>query len=860
MNSSLANIRKKSLLKQDGMALVITLAILVIVTVLAIGLTVTMRLERASSHSHLERVRAGDFAQIGVECAVGQLKAATANADINWVSSPGGLLMSDVGSTRLANPVKILHSGTVSGTLTGVFRPANLNARMLRDYSTPTFLITDQKANAAEPAGTVAELPVRWIYVRENGTWDEAEIPSLSNTSNPIVGRFGYWTDDESCRINLNIAWKRGDTSFPNGHPSNVSLTGLDGMTEEYADILHNTITEDNYLTVNRFFNSPQDAWGLNENIYEVLNSSKFELTHYNHEPNTTYFNQPRIVLTTQKSKADGYPFIDVGGIDKVDATKVNSTIKTIVDYLKRTDWPVVIGNSSFQSKYYDGSIGNLAHLAVNIIDYVRSKESAEALVVPIRTSYSGVSVMGITRTPMINEVGVWINPERSRIRFKVELYLPEGYGVNSSDNKVNIGGDGSLFISYRKEDGTVASSEAKIIAANCSSGSTQLRAGEYVTVTKEMNITSTPFVTRPTLLPVRVAFSRVTNDERLDIAPLSTLNSATPSDQVLYVPIDPPNVAENDIRSMEVNDPRINDYAGDWKECSGGGPNTFGRVNSNYRGGQYADAITPQQDTDENGRISTASLFMPFPHGDAKNLSGLVTSVGELGYIHTGADSKKSGIPWRTVRLQPNNYPDTSIVPDWALLDLFSAPIDTPEAANGIFKPGRTSVGGKININSKMEPYGNAPFLDHSIERTKPLSAILDGVQKNSSGMLVSSVEAVSAATNIYRHNTADGGDLGKKYGNASYYDLIGEIVEIKGVADTGEESEEVMRGIASLITTRSNVFTIYSIGQSLKQTPSGHLVINGEQRLQSMIERYQDLNSSEARFRTVYFRNLTP
>jgi hypothetical protein len=89
--------------------------------------------------------------------------------------------------------------------------------------------------------------------------------------------------------------------------------------------------------------------------------------------------------------------------------------------------------------------------------------------------------------------------------------------------------------------------------------------------------------------------------------------------------------------------------------------------------------------------------------------------------------------------------------------------------------------------------------------------------------------------------------------------------------VADGGEESEELVRQVGNLLTTRGNVFSIYGIGQALKQTPSGTILVTGEQRQQAMIERYavtiddrgtldptDDLR--EIRFRTIFFRNLTP
>jgi len=60
-------------------------------------------------------------------------------------------------------------------------------------------------------------MPVRWIYLLQDGTLgylnNSKEFTPLSGSdsgdvskSNPIVGRLAWWTDDESCKINVNTA------------------------------------------------------------------------------------------------------------------------------------------------------------------------------------------------------------------------------------------------------------------------------------------------------------------------------------------------------------------------------------------------------------------------------------------------------------------------------------------------------------------------------------------------------------------------------------------------------------------------------------------------------------------------------
>lgn len=52
-----------------------------------------------------------------------------------------------------------------------------------------------------------------------------------------------------------------------------------------------------------------------------------------------------------------------------------------------------------------------------------------------------------------------------------------------------------------------------------------------------------------------------------------------------------------------------------------------------------------------------------------------------------------------------------------------------------------------------------------------------------------------------------------------------------------------------------------VYSIGQALKQTRNGNLVITAESRQQTMLERYADPSATGVtRFRRLEYQPLTP
>ncbi len=487
---------------QSGVALVLTLLFLVLLSVVVIGFLGTARMDRTAAGSHLERMRATSFAQAGIESVAATLMRETGDPPLsatsstyiprNWVSQPGALTVTDPTSTDLTRLQKQvpLSSGRPSDAYlagTGIdltLRPPDLNTEMLVDQSPPTHLLSEQ----VDPAtGLAVQMKVRWIYVRKDGTYDlgtdglPTEAPVTTNTTNPIVGRFAYWADDESAKINYNLAWTRDPVlnTNPPGHQTQVDLRALTGFTDSIANSLHAFVTADNYTTIKAFYNTPYAARFQNDSTARTaLDQQKFNLTHYNSDPDTTYYGRSRMMLTTQLSNAvvrdaAGNPVMDSGnpvtrpfldilknpsnsmtyidpGIDgtsaatsNVDATKLNTVINDLVtNYLKRSDWPMVDGsNHSIQEKYYSAYSGTardqrLAQIGLNIIDYVRSAESKRTVVQPIRAKWiSNVftpdfinsaiqgtddTFKGLTRQLHITELGMWISP------------TPETSGVNS--------------------------------------------------------------------------------------------------------------------------------------------------------------------------------------------------------------------------------------------------------------------------------------------------------------------------------------------------------------------------------------------------------------------------------------------
>ncbi|TLD68929.1 hypothetical protein FEM03_19915 [Phragmitibacter flavus] len=989
--------RPSLLFSRRGTALVVTVFFVALLTLMVVAYFESAKFDHTSAGGHLDRTKAGLFAREGMERVIATLQRETvdpARAEgqsvedhtrlrRNWLTQPGALIVPNdppADQKLLARRVELSSGAPLATTYSDpIFQGPDLNAPMVSESLVSTRLITDR----VDPAtGEPVALRLKWVYVRQNSdtgdrSFDFAEEPVLTDAANPLVGRFAYWADDESSKINYNLAWKRNlDTSStslvnrnPKSHPSWINLTALSlpggtGLTEAMADALHQWTV----ASPARYFNTFADARQLEPEVpglSDMLAYNKFELTHYNHDPDTTFFGEERIMLTTNRDLVPKNPdgsyarkFIDImrddvaadesdpGDLDflaggqqdwlndptgqQVVPNKFDAVVRDLLRYISEKNWPIAPG-VSFKDKYYPGSLDSdirLAQIIVNIIDYVRAKESSLDIIAPLRFgvapdgkytlhathAYAATdSYQGVSRSPYFTELGMYVEKDPTpqptprpagwpagkslyKCYYTAEFYLPESYGVeegidlvpdlapqpaaNSSMGWV-LGITGvsanSHVCYFPSPRGNLVNMQGtldavRIFRSDLTGGEgpnqTMLMPGKRVVVTK-MFYRDKSYVQQPNANVRMAAYRSTTNLNGIltSLGRRPRLLLSPQSGSLNYRTSDPSTTPMSAMLTLETDDPRANGHSSDWQPNTAGA-NSLGNINSRSTLGRPPLDVKPQQDTDANGLLTDASLYMPPPKGfgvnDAQNDNGLMSSVGELGYVVTGTDAYSGSTPWRTLRLQPNNYPDASVLPDWALLDLFTVPNSFGAASNEMLKPHGTSVGGRINVNSHVLPF------EH-LARDRGLVALVAG----SSALRHPASEV---ASNIYHQVLADGEhQKGKVYGYpwtaasgggdlGNAYDTPGEICEIKGVADGGEASEALMREIASLITTRGGVFSIYTVGQSLKQTRNGRLRVTAEQRQQAVVERYlnnrntQNPNDDEVQFRTIYFRNLMP
>src|ERR1039457_721951 len=183
---------------EQGIALVLTLAILVIATILVVGFATSMRTERQASASMANNTTASLIAQGAIDHAIAILDrnipqpvppgASTANPT-NWIINPG--LLTTIQGT--SSPIQIPLSSNPTATYSSTNQDAELNVSL---FSGSGYTILP----------TAGSMRVAWLPVLRDPT-------TAAGSTNQITGRYAFWVDDENSKININTAYGKPASS-----------------------------------------------------------------------------------------------------------------------------------------------------------------------------------------------------------------------------------------------------------------------------------------------------------------------------------------------------------------------------------------------------------------------------------------------------------------------------------------------------------------------------------------------------------------------------------------------------------------------------------------------------------------------
>ena len=295
--------------------------------------------------------------------------------------------------------------------------------------------------------------------------------------------------------------------------------------------------------------------------------------------------------------------------------------------------------------------------------------------------------------------------------------------------------------------------------------------------------------------------------------------------------------------RSLEIADPRMGGLARTWQQAphftdpTAQSADTLGRINNATTAANY-----------DTRKLAFVDLTQPGPSSNHP-------STGFLSVIPTGM---QRGIAGSSPRFQPSG--PSPILPDWLLLDLIAPNVTATNLGQMSYMNG---TAGKVNVNAQIAPNGGRFALP---ARFVPLQALVQNMQSASTVIGATPPIAPSALVNAITQNTlAPVG--GTNYGATSVYDYDGEICEIAGVSDvdangnpagTDWDKESIIRNLASSITTKSNVFSVWGVAQTVKKNPANNNptrqgvfetrsngataddIVTGEKRFEAVIERY--------------------
>lgn len=359
----------------SGVALILVLCVLVLLSALIVGFFSTIRNERVLSKNYEITSETRQLADSAVNIVMAQIQDATTQSGLTWTSQPGMVRTFGTDSKQV-RAYKLYSSGQM--TVDGAFNAQasrkleipddwqtrkgefiDLNAPVMKRYP----IIDPSAANLVEPHGFQPDdrdgvaMPVRWIYVLSDGTLAGATYLASGSVSvngakrdNPITGRIAFWTDDETCKVDINTAsegvfWDTPRTQtaedqllssnqpvqyefqrFP-GHPATVCLSSIFPGLVDSSSTLHNskiyaltprtgTGGSREGTTQTALLNFPLMSVpvsrlyaSLDEMLYTVtrsanlgitsdqINQSRFFLTENSRSPDLNLFNMPRVCL-----------------------------------------------------------------------------------------------------------------------------------------------------------------------------------------------------------------------------------------------------------------------------------------------------------------------------------------------------------------------------------------------------------------------------------------------------------------------------------------------------------------------------------------------------------------------------------
>ena len=218
------SIARPPLRRSSGVVLIVVLLGLALMMILLLALFAgTLQQSHGAASGELLG-REKMLADSAVALVIGQIGQASTQSGQAWISQPGLLRTYAADATRKPTACYKLYStakltdmidktGTLAFMATDV--PSRLEfapRRLHRPECVGPGDLSDSRSGGCRQRCPVSAptqwirawtMPVAWLYQLQDGTLGPA---SNGTAANPIVARIAFWTDDETCKININTA------------------------------------------------------------------------------------------------------------------------------------------------------------------------------------------------------------------------------------------------------------------------------------------------------------------------------------------------------------------------------------------------------------------------------------------------------------------------------------------------------------------------------------------------------------------------------------------------------------------------------------------------------------------------------
>jgi len=255
---------------RSGMALVLVLSAVVLLSVLLIAFLSTAKTERSAANSQLNQTEARVLSENVLSLVTAQIREASTQNGTAWASQPGLIrTYSNSGNKtyKLYSAAEMIAANFDPNANTDILTTWSSVPDQFVDLNSPVSVTSGNSTikfypildpglawnssnstgikgflNNSTSAGMVASgsnanpipMPVRWLYVLQDGTlqaMDSSGKVTSASATNPIVGRVAFWTDDESCKININTASQGTFWDVPRGLGNDFEMGSFVGTT-----------------------------------------------------------------------------------------------------------------------------------------------------------------------------------------------------------------------------------------------------------------------------------------------------------------------------------------------------------------------------------------------------------------------------------------------------------------------------------------------------------------------------------------------------------------------------------------------------------------------------------------------------